>query len=300
MVLVICPNLAVDYTLRVEKLEPGAVHRTAEYERQAGGKGANTARTLIALGEKPVLCGFAGGPSGRFIEQDLAREGIATELVPMRAENRTCVVVIDQQGNATVLNEVGPTIHEAAALRALAGSMIPKSQAVALMGSLPPGVPPDLYGELIRDCRQANIPCLVDATGPALESALSTRPTYAKVNGDEAEALLGHPVEDWPAAARTILKLGADVVLITRGARAAFLASADGAARLSPPSIPVVNPIGAGDALAGGLLVGHLRGLSLPESAKLGMAVAAASVQHGFGRVQAADIRPDRIELASV
>jgi len=63
--------------------------------------------------------------------------------------------------------------------------------------------------------------------------------------------------------------------------------------------VPVVNPTGAGDALAAGLLTGHRRGGSLREIAALGMAAAAASVQHGYGRVRADEIRPERIGFES-
>jgi len=295
VVLVICPNLAVDHTLRLEELRLGRVHRTRDYARRAGGKGVNVARTLSALGEEPLLCGLVGGGAGRFIEEELAREDIRAELVPMQAENRTCVIVLSRKGEATVVNETGPTVTEVEALRGRVRSLIGESQAVALMGSLPPGLPEDLYAEAVSECRRADIPCLVDTAGPALETALAAGPTYAKPNQVEAEALLGRTVRDWPAAAQEIRERGANVVLITRGARTAFLSGPAFNARLSPPVVPVVNPTGAGDALAAGLLAGHLRGGSLREVVVLGMAAAAASVQYGYGRVRPAEIRPELV-----
>lgn len=298
MILVLCPNLAVDYTLRLENLEPGRVHRSRDYERRAGGKGVNVARTLSALGEEPLLCGFAGGGTGRFIEEGLEREKIRAELVPMKAENRTCVIILSRTGEATVVNEDGPTVTEADALRSRMRSLISESQAVALMGSLPPGLPQDLYAEMVRGCRKAGVPCLVDASGPALEPALAAGPTYFKPNQMEAEALLGRGVDDWVGAAREIRERGPEVVLITRGADDAILSGPDLSARLTPPAVPVVNPTGAGDALAAGLLTGHLRGGSLREIAALGMAAAAASVQHGYGR--ATEIRPELVGFQPV
>jgi tagatose 6-phosphate kinase len=295
VVLVVCPNLALDHTLHLEELKIGRVHRTRDYERRAGGKGVNAARALSALGEVPLLCGLVGGGAGRLIEEELAREKIPAELVPMQAENRTCVIVLSRSGEATVVNETGPTVTEAEALRARVRSLIGESQAVALMGSLPPGLPEDLYAEAVSECRRAAVPCLVDTAGPALENALSAGPTYAKPNQMEAEALLGRKIRDWHAAAQEIRRRGANVAMITRGARAAFLSSPAFDARLSPPGVPVVNPTGAGDAFAAGLLAGHLRGGSLREAVVLGMAAAAASVQHGYGRVRPAEIHPELI-----
>ena len=289
MILVLCPNLAVDYTLRLENLEPGRVHRSRDYERHAGGKGVNVARTLSALGEEPLLCGLAGGGAGRFIEEGLEREKIRAELVPMKAENRTCVIILSRTGEATVVNEDGPTVNEADALRSRVRTLISESQAVALTGSLPPGLPQDLYAEMVRGCRKAGVPCLVDASGPALEPALAAGPTYCKPNQMEAEALLDRGVDDWVGAAREIRERGADD---------AILSGPDLSARLTPPAVPVVNSTGAGDALAAGLLAGHLRGGSLREIAALGMAAAAASVQHGYGR--ATEIRPELVGFQRV
>ncbi|MGH9461766.1 MAG: 1-phosphofructokinase family hexose kinase [Vicinamibacteria bacterium] len=184
-------------------------------------------------------------------------------VCPNLAVDGTCVIVLSRKGEATVVNETGPTVTEAAALRARVRSLIGESQAVALMGSLPPGLPEDLYAEAVSECRRVGVPCLVDTAGPALEKALSAGPTYAKPNQVEAEALLGRRVLDWHAAAQEIRRRGANVVLISRGARAAFLSSPAFDARLSPPAVPVVNPTGAGDALAAGLLAGHLRDGSL-------------------------------------
>lgn len=48
---------------------------------------------------------------------------------------------------------------------------------------------------------------------------------------------------------------------------------------LVAPSVTVVNPVGAGDCLAAGLIVGRMRGLSDPEVLRLAMAMAAGSCE---------------------
>jgi tagatose 6-phosphate kinase len=297
MVLVICPNLAIDYTLRLEKLAPGRVHRSRIYEKHAGGKGVNAARALRALGEEPVICGFIGGETGRFIERGLAGEKLGAQLVPMEGESRTCIIILSEGGEATVVNEIGPTVTETDALHSRLQSLIPESQAVAMMGSLPPGMPHDFYAQIVRSCREAAVPCLVDASGHALEAALEAGPTYAKPNQAEAEALLGQKPSDWTEAAREIRGRGADVVLVTLGDEGAVLSASGLEARLRQPAVNPVNPTGAGDALAAGLLAGHLRGAPLREIATLGLAAAAASVLHGYGRIQPGEIRPQDVSF---
>lgn len=302
MILVVCPNLAIDHTLRVETLSTGRVHRSRRYERRAGGKGVNAARALNTLGEEPLLCGFAGGTAGQWIELDLANENIRAELVPMKAENRTCVIAVSDDGQATVINEEGPTVAraESEALRTRVQHFLGESQAVALMGSLPPGLPSDFYAEIVTAARERDVPCLVDASGPALESALRAKPSYVTPNEAEAEALLGGGVSDWITAAREIRNRGAEVVLISRGAEDAILSGPEVNARLAPPAVRVVNATGAGDALAAGLLAAHLRGKPLREIAVLGIAAAVASVQHGYGRFRPSDVRTESIDFREV
>ena len=223
MVLVVCPNLAIDYTLRVDELRPGDVHRAQSFERQAGGKGVNAARALRSLGQEAVICGFVGGDSGRFIERGLTEENLRRELVPIGSESRTCVIVLSTDGEPTVVNESGPTVTESDTLMSLVAGLIPESDAVAMMGSLPPGIPSHSYAQLTKRCRDAEVPCLVDTSGPALEMALEEHPTYAKPNRTEAEELLGHPLSDEIASAREIQSLGAEVVVLTLGNESAVL-----------------------------------------------------------------------------
>ena len=300
MILVVCPNLAVDYTLRLGDLRIGAVHRTPAFERQAGGKGVNTARALRSLGQEALVCGFVGGDAGRLIERGLSGEKLPRELLPIESESRTCVIVLTKNGEATVINEAGPPVTESDALFSSVAKLIPESEAVAMMGSLPPGMPSDSYGQIIKQCRNAEVPCLIDTSGPALEAALEERPTYAKPNRLEAEELLGYRVTDEMAAAREIRKLGAEVALLTLGSEGAFLSAAPLEGRLRAPTLTPVNPTGAGDALAAGLIAGHLSGSSLQEIATLGIAAATASVRHGYGRFPPSEVKTQEVVFEPV
>src|SRR2546422_3526496 len=68
------------------------------------------------------------------------------------------------------------------------------------------------------------------------------------------------------------------VVIVTMGAAGAALITAEGRWHLSPPEVTRVNTIGAGDSLTAGVIVGLLRGYSLLDAARTGVAAAAADV----------------------
>jgi fructokinase len=57
-----------------------------------------------------------------------------------------------------------------------------------------------------------------------------------------------------PAAAERILKIGAKAVVVTCGAKGAYVATADGSSMLPAPSVTAVDATGAGDSVMGALV----------------------------------------------
>jgi len=303
MILVVSPNLAVDVTLDVDVLRTGEVHRARRVRRQAGGKGVNFARALGSLGplglpdDPPLVLGFASGRAGDTIREGLHSERIACELVPFAGENRTCTIVLDGRGEATVVNEPGPWIEDVSMLLSAFEARLEESRAVAFMGSLPPGAPSELYGQMIARARKTGLFCLLDTSGEALRSGLAAGPDLAKPNRAEAEDLLGVSLatdDARRAALDRIRSVGAATAVVTFGREGLLVSGESGAFRVhsAPASdLRLGNPTGAGDALAAGLLAGAVRGYPLSELARLGAAAATASLAEGYGRFRARDVR---------
>ncbi len=312
MILVVSPNLAVDVTLEVDALRPGEVHRARRVARQAGGKGVNFARALRSLGplglpeDPPLVLGFAGGRSGESIREGLTSEGIAFELVHFPGESRSCTIVLDARGRATLVNEPGTAVEDATALLSKFDTLLGKARAVAFMGSLPPGLPSDLCGRMIARTREKRLLSVLDTSGDALRQGLAARPCFAKPNRAEAEELLGGELASDDARRRAVEKLrdlGAETAVITFGAEGFLLASDEGVLRCasdpakSSSEIRLGNPTGAGDALAAGLLAGAVRGYRIAESARLAAAAAAASLAEGYGRFRPKDVRVEAFRV---
>ena len=62
------------------------------------------------------------------------------------------------------------------------------ADAVALCGSLPPGIHVGAYAELIRTARAAGVPVLLDTSGEPLRRGIAARPDLVKPNADELAA----------------------------------------------------------------------------------------------------------------
>ncbi|MET7797074.1 1-phosphofructokinase family hexose kinase, partial [Streptomyces decoyicus] len=194
MILTVTLNAALDITYRVPRLHPHATNRVAEVSERPGGKGLNVSRVLAALGHRTVATGFAGGGTGTALRALLAETEVTDALVPVGGATRRTVAVVDAAGgDTTQLNEPGPTVSPAewdtflGTYRELLG----EARAVALCGSLPPGVPVDVYARLTRAARSAGVPVLLDTSGEPLRRGLAARPDLAKPNADELAALTG-------------------------------------------------------------------------------------------------------------
>ncbi|KUL35098.1 1-phosphofructokinase [Streptomyces sp. NRRL F-4489] len=281
MILTVTLNAALDLTYRVPRLHPHATNRVTEATERPGGKGLNVARVLAALGHRTVATGFAGGGTGEALRALLAQESAVTDaLVPVGGATRRTVAVVDTTtGDTTQLNEPGPTVSPAEwdAFLATYRELLPGAEAVALCGSLPPGVPVDVYARLTRAARAAGVPVLLDTSGEPLRRGLAARPDLAKPNAGELAALTGstEPLR----AARDARRRGAHAVAASLGPDGILAVTADGAWQAAPPRRFAGNPTGAGDSAVAGLLSGLVEGLPWPDRLRRAVALSAATVR---------------------
>ncbi|MCT9084751.1 1-phosphofructokinase family hexose kinase, partial [Streptomyces fulvoviolaceus] len=184
MILTVTLNTALDITYRVRSLRPHTSHRVGEVTERPGGKGLNVARVLAALGHEVTVTGFTGGATGRAVQDQLtAVPGVVDALVPVTGASRRTIAVVDERtGDTTQLNEPGPTVTSAewSAFQEAYEDLVASAAAVALCGSLPPGVPVGAYAGLVRTARAAGVPVLLDTGGEPLRRGVAARPDVIK------------------------------------------------------------------------------------------------------------------------
>jgi len=301
-VLVVGANLTVDRTLRMTRLVPGHVIRPSSAVVTAGGKSVNVCRASRALGVRPRLVANLPGRLGAVVGDLLDEEGHDVRRVATAGEIRTAIVIIEDDGRATVLNEPGPglsradrtafldAVTEEAGITRSDGSAA--HRVAVASGSLPPGEgAADLYAEVVRCCHAAGLTVILDAARADLQAALPAGPDVVTPNLSEALAVLtgesaGEAVEpDVPDlraaaldAAVALRAAGARAALVTVGRHGVAGSSPDGSFWIDAPTVREVNPIGAGDSFAAGLACGLEQGLDLPRAARTAVATGAASV----------------------
>ncbi|MEV6050334.1 1-phosphofructokinase family hexose kinase [Streptomyces sp. NPDC052107] len=281
MILTVTLNTALDLTYRVRSLRPHASHRVSEVIERPGGKGVNVARVLAALGHEVTVTGFAGGDTGRAIRDRLADvPGLTDALVPVAGASRRTIAVVDElSGDTTQLNEPGPQIAptEWGSFLDRYEELLPSSSAVALCGSLPPGVPVGAYANLVRAARSAGVPVLLDTSGEPLRRGVAARPGLIKPNADELAELTGshEPLR----ATQDARRRGAHAVVASFGANGLLAVTPEGRWRAAPPSRIPGNPTGAGDSAVAGLLSGLVEQLPWPDRLTRAVALSAATVR---------------------
>jgi 1-phosphofructokinase family hexose kinase len=255
----VTPNPGLDRTLTVPRIAFNEVMRATASRLDWGGKGFNVSRALQALGADSVAMGFVGGATGRMLARGLSDLGIATDFVPVAGETRTNTVITDADAERYVkANEAGPTVQaeEAVAFLDRVRQRVRPGDVWVLCGSLPPGVPPDFYARIIALAQAHGARALLDSSGEPLRLGCAASPHLVKPNAREAQAVIGQEVNsagEARGAAARFLRQGIELVALSLGADGLLLASQHGAAWARPPSVPVRNPVGAGDALLAGI-----------------------------------------------
>ncbi|MFE7583833.1 1-phosphofructokinase family hexose kinase [Streptomyces gardneri] len=279
MILTVTLNTALDLTYRVPALTPHATHRVTQVIERPGGKGLNVARVLAALGHETVATGFAGGATGAMLRDLLATTPVRDELVTTAGPTRRTVAVVDTTtGDTTQLNEPGPAITPAewAGFRTRFTELLDGARAVALCGSLPPGIHVGAYAELIRLARAAAVPVLLDTSGEPLRRGIAARPDLVKPNADELAQLTGS--REPHRATRDARRRGAHAVISSLGPEGLLAATPEGLWRAAPPAPVKGNPTGAGDSAVAGLLSGLVDEAPWPERLTRAVALSAATV----------------------
>jgi 1-phosphofructokinase len=295
MVVTVTLNPAVDKTMLVRHLTVGGTNR-AEVERiDPGGKGVNVAKALKQLGCPVLATGFLAGNNGRLIAEGLAARGIPADFIQVPGETRVNLKIKDPVGGTeTEINEPGFHVEEEYVreleqkLEGYAG----RGEAVVLSGSLPPGVPTDVYARLIRIAKHGGAKTILDTNGSALRSGLAAPPDLLKPNRLEIEELVGTTIKTEPElvqAARQVLAMGVSRVVVSLGAEGALAASAREVWRARCPSLAARSSVGAGDAMVAALVYALLK--DLPEEESLRLATAAGSATASMSGSSVADFK---------
>lgn len=274
MIYTVTLNPSIDYIVRLDKVVVGSVNRMTSDDKFAGGKGINVSRILQRLGVENTATGFLGGFTGKFVEDGLKAEAIATKFVQVDQDTRINVKI--KADDETEINGTGPQISpdQLAQLEAIL-SGLSAEDTVVFAGSAPANLGNQVYNRLIPVAKEAGAQVVCDFEGQTLLDALNYQPLLVKPNNHELEAIFNVKLDglvDVEKYAREILAKGAQNVIISMAGDGALLVTPEAAYFAKPIKGQVKNSVGAGDSMVAGFTGEFVKSADPIEALKWGVA----------------------------
>jgi len=158
---------------------------------------------------------------------------------------------------------------------------IPIAGFIIASGSLPPGVPNDMYAALAKIAKTKNARLVVDTSGEALKLAVEEGVYLLKPNLGELAFLAGkkeiQPNEVKSIAQAIIAQGRCEVMVVSMGAAGAMLVTAEIAETFIPPAVMRKSTVGAGDSMVAGIVYFLTQGKDLSLAVQYGVACGTAA-----------------------
>lgn len=281
MIYTVTFNPALDYVVRMDHLELGAVNRSNEEAVFYGGKGINVSTVLKNLGVDSVALGFVAGFTGQAIADGVKAQGVEADFITLK-EGMSRINVKIKAGEETEINGQGPKIgKEDLDCMFKKISQIKDGDCLVLAGTIPATLPSDIYESIMESIQDKKVDIVVDATKDLLLNVLKYHPFLIKPNNHELGELFGVTLqsdEDITKYAKKLQELGARNVLVSMAKDGSLLVTETGEVyRMGVPKGKVVNSVGAGDSMVAGFIASYMKDHNYLDALKFGTATGSAT-----------------------
>lgn len=281
-------NPALDKSAKIDHLVPEQKLKCKAIEFQAGGGGVNISRVLHTLGVNNNCMFTCGGDTGKTLKGLLQDEKLEITPISVEAWTRENLAVVDTKTDLQYrfgMPGHGLTATEIEVVKNTINKLVTDNSMFIMSGSIPDTMPSDFYIELINSLSAKNVKIIVDTSGEALKASLKKPVFLMKPNQGELAQLAGKDfltkTEQEAFAMQLINNKHAEYVVVSLGARGAFLASQSGIFYQNTPSVKVKSTIGAGDSMVAGLVYAIAKGLPAQDILKWGVVCGVATTMTG-------------------
>ena len=253
---------------------------------EPGGGGINVARAIKKLGGEATAIFPSGGYTGKFFNHLLENENVTSVIIETTNETRENIIVFDESTNNQYrFGMPGTDLSENEWKQCLKEvKKISKAEFIIASGSLPPGVPLNIYAQLAKIAKHNNAKFIVDTSGEALNQAADEGVYLLKPNLAELSSLTGIKKIDVAnveeVAKELIRKKGCDVIVGSLGIAGAILVTKSETYRITPPQVDRKSTVGAGDSMVAGIVYSLSRGMNLKQVLQYGVACGTAATMN--------------------
>ena len=295
-IITITFNPCIDKSTSVNALKAESKLRCSAPVFEPGGGGINVARAIKKIGGEVIAIYPSGGYSGKFLNLLLEKENLPVFTVETKYHTRENMIVLDLATNQQYRFDMpGPQLFEEEWQQCLQMVEENDSQFIVASGSLPPGVPPDIFAKVSKMAKKQNRKLIVDSTEEALQFALEEGVYMIKPNIGELSRLVGkeelQSFEVEPAAKDLINRDKCEIVVVSLGALGAMLVSREQVLKIAAPVVKTKSTVGAGDSMVAGIVFFLSKGKSLLDALQYGVASGtAATLNSGTGLCRKGDV----------
>jgi 1-phosphofructokinase family hexose kinase len=282
-------NATLDHLFVLPSLKMGDVNRAVATLTYPGGKGNNAARTVAALKGKARLHAFSGEGEKATSTAFYKERGVQASLTAVPGFNRPCLVILDAEHNQeTVINSPSQLKLNDKFVDTLGRGLlkaVKPGDIVTFSGSLPEGLKPDTYRQLILAVQAKGGVALLDSYGPGLLHGAEAAPFLVKPNAEELGSTFGVATKTRDQvikASRELLRKGVRCVAVTLGDRGAVVCTARETLYVTPLPTPrgLLSPVGCGDAFLGAMAWALHGGKELKDCLRWATAAAWANLSN--------------------
>lgn len=225
--------------------------------REAGGKGVNISRALIAGGGSSTAVVVLGRENSAEFEQALAMAGVEGLFFHREGRIRENLTLHCPGLPETRISFTGFSVDEELLEQIRSAMEIQPDTIVTFTGRVPSGVGMDRVKEFLQELQRSGARIVLDSRSFGLEDILQVRPWLIKPNQEEISMLFGVEIETMEQAVEKALifaEAGIENVMVSLGGDGALLIHNGQIFRAVPPKIDPISTIGAGDSAIAGFI----------------------------------------------
>lgn len=253
-----------------------------------GGVARNVAHNLARLGQPVRLITVVGeDPAGSQLLDQVAAAGVNVSAVlrSQRKPTGTYLGIVNSKGalqfavdDMRVISQLRPDhIRKCAALFKDASLLFVDAN-----------IPKDTLRTVMSMARKARLPVCADPTSSILAGRLRPYLSLLQLitpNSVEAAILFGQPFEASKrpqalAAAKYLVSQGTQIAIITRAEFGVCYATSETSGHFPALRTEILDPTGAGDALAATVIFALLNGIPLDDAVQLGVTAASLTLRY--------------------
>ncbi|HEY5967857.1 MAG TPA: 1-phosphofructokinase family hexose kinase [Chitinophagaceae bacterium] len=279
-------NPCIDKSATVPQLIPEKKLSCSEPLFEPGGGGINVARAIKKLGGEATAIYPAGGYTGKFFNELLVQEQIPSIIIKAENPLRENVIVFEESSNNQFrFGFPGAKLLEHEWVQCIdAINEIADAEFLVASGSLPEGVPDDIFARLATISKKKNLKLVVDTSKTALQHAANEGVYMLKPNLTELSSLLGKKelsLDEVVAAGKEIIaKKFCEVLLVSLAEKGAMLFTKDKELKVSSPKVEKKSTVGAGDSMVAGFVLSLSHGKTFEDALRYGVACGTAATMN--------------------